>query len=68
LFIYLNSTAPSTYIVAVAVVATLSRFSHAAGMLLAADVNERHTLRFYGALGTYLTLFALGGTLLRSAL
>lgn len=68
LFIYLNSTTPSTYAVAVVVVATLSRFFHAAGMLLAASVNERHTLRFFGALGTYLTLFALGGTLLRSAL
>jgi hypothetical protein len=46
----------------------VSRFAHAAGMFLIASVTERHPLRFFGALGTYICLFALGGALLARAL
>jgi uncharacterized membrane protein YecN with MAPEG domain len=69
LLLYANSTQPSPnmYLVGVAVLATASRFSHAAGMLLTASVAERHPLRFYGAIGTYIGLFALGGALLVQA-
>lgn len=37
---------------------------NAAGMLLIPTVKHRHPLRYVGALGTYLCLFALGGALL----
>ena len=66
LFLYANSTqpGPSVYMLCIAVLATVSRFAHAAGMFRIASVTERHPLRFYGALGTYICLFALGGALL----
>ena len=66
LFLYANSTQPSpnVYFLSIAVLATVSRFAHAAGMLRISSVTERHPLRFYGALGTYICLFALGGALL----
>lgn len=67
LFLYMNSAqpSPSVYLISVATLATVSRFAHAAGMLRTA---ERHPLRFYGAIGTYIGLFALGGALLIRAL
>jgi len=66
LFLYANSTQPSpnVYFLSIAVLATVSRFAHAAGMFRIASVAERHPLRFYSALGTYICLFALGGALL----
>ena len=64
LFLYFNSMEPSVYVAGIAVLATVSRAAHAAGMFLIPSVTERHPLRFYGALGTYICLFALGGTLL----
>ena len=66
LFLYINSTqpSPSVYLVGISLLATVSRFAHAAGMFRIASVAERHPLRFYGALGTYICLFALGGALL----
>ena len=69
MFLYLNSTQPSpgAFLVGIAVLATVSRFVHAAGMFRIAAVTERHPLRFYGALGTYICLFALGGALLLRA-
>ena len=69
LFLYANSTQSnqSVYLTGVAVLATLSRFAHAAGMFRIASVTERHPLRFYGALGTYICLFALGAALLLRA-
>jgi uncharacterized membrane protein YecN with MAPEG domain len=63
LFLYLNLIQAGTVFVVIAVIATLSRIIHAAGMFLIANVTERHPLRFFGALGTYLCLFALGGAL-----
>ena len=68
LFLYLNSASSSTYIVIVAVVATFSRILHAAGMFRIASVTERHPLRYYGALGTYICLFLLGFALFQRAL
>ena len=66
LFLYANSTQPSpnVYFLGIAVLATVSRFAHAAGMFRISSVTERHPLRFYGALGTYICLFGLGGALL----
>jgi uncharacterized membrane protein YecN with MAPEG domain len=70
LFLYLNSVqpGPSLYVIGIAMLATASRFAHAAGMLLTASVAERHPLRFFGALATYICLFGLGGVLLLRAL
>jgi hypothetical protein len=61
--LYLNSVAPSPFVVGLAVAVVVCRLMHAAGMFLIPTVNERHPLRFIGALGTYLCLFALGGAL-----
>jgi uncharacterized membrane protein YecN with MAPEG domain len=41
------------------VAATLSRYLHAAGMLLSPTLDRPQPLRFVGALGTYLTGLAL---------
>jgi uncharacterized protein len=68
LLLYMNSTQASPYLAAVAVLATVSRFLHAAGMLRIASVAQRHPFLFYGALGTYACLFALGGALLVRAI
>ncbi len=69
MFLYLNAAQPSpgVYLVGLAVLATVSRFAHAAGMLVTASVAEGHPLRFWGAIGTYFGLFALGLTLLLRA-
>ncbi|MBC7995882.1 MAG: MAPEG family protein [Rhizobacter sp.] len=68
LLLYLNAAAPGTWLAALAVLATLSRVVHAAAMLIATTLDQRHRLRFIGALGTYLALFGLGGVLLHHAL
>jgi uncharacterized membrane protein YecN with MAPEG domain len=68
LFLYMSTSPASLWVVAVAVIATVSRFLHAAGMFLAPGTGKPHPLRFLGALGTYATLFALGGVLVRSAM
>ncbi len=46
---------PSTWMVGTFVVATASRYAHAAGMILCRTLDEAHALRFAGALGTYVT-------------
>jgi uncharacterized membrane protein YecN with MAPEG domain len=61
--LYLNSVAPSPFVVGLAVAVVVCRLMHAAGMFLIPTVNEPHPLRFIGALGTYFCLFALGGAL-----
>lgn len=63
LFLYFQLTQAGVMFAVIAIVATLSRIIHAAGMFRIANVSERHPLRFFGALGTYLCLFALGGAL-----
>ncbi len=64
LFTYLHVVQAGAFLAGIAVLATLSRGIHAVGMLRTATGRERNQLRFYGALGTYLCLFALGGALL----
>ena len=61
--LYLNSVAPGRFVVGLAVAVVVCRLMHAAGMFFTPSVNERHPLRFIGALGTYFCLFALGGAL-----
>jgi len=68
LLLYLNSAAPGGLITVVALVATFSRILHAVAMLVAMSVDKRRRLRFIGALGTYASLLALGGALVRHAL
>ncbi len=68
LFLYLHSIQAGPLLAIVAVVATLSRILHAAGMFRVASITERHPLRFYGALGTYICLSAFGGALVLRAL
>jgi len=63
LFLFFRS-ATSLWLMGIAVAATISRFSHAAGMLLVPDVTKRHPLRFAGALVTYLCLLGFGIALL----
>lgn len=43
----------------VAMLAVLSRYLHAAGMIMSASLDKPQPLRFAGALGTYLTGLAL---------
>lgn len=66
--LYLNMGNPSSYIGVIAITALASRAMHAAGMFLIPTVNERHPLRFVGALGTYFCLFALGIALFQHGL
>ena len=62
--LYLDIASPSLFITGLAVAVLVCRVFHAAGTLLVPSVDERHPLKFTGALGTYLCLFALGGALL----
>lgn len=48
--------------------AAVSRYSHAAGMLLSSDLNQPHPLRFVGSLGTYVTGAILSAMLILLAL
>ena len=62
--LYLNTTSPSIFVTGLAVAVLVTRLFHAAGTLLVPSVNERHPLKFVGALGTYFCLFGLGGAML----
>ena len=62
--LYLDIASPGPFVGGVAMAVLVCRLSHAAGTLLPASVDERHPLKFVGALGTYVSLFALGGALL----
>ena len=64
LFTYLHVVQAGAFLAGIAVLATVSRVIHAVGMLRTSSGRERNQLRFYGALGTYLCLFVLGGALL----
>ena len=68
LFLYFHSVQAGALLAGFAVVATLSRVLHAAGMFLIPSIAQRHPLRFLGALGTYVCLFVFGGALLSRAL
>lgn len=61
--LYLQSVAASPFVSGLAVATLACRLAHAAGMLLAPTVDDRHLLKFAGALGTYVCLFAMGGAL-----
>ena len=66
-FLFLGTRGSNGIVAAIAVLATVSRFAHAAGMFRIADVNQRHPLRYWGALGTYVCIFALAVVLLLHA-
>lgn len=68
LLLYLNQAAPSQLVSVIAVIAALSRALHAAAMLFVPEIHLREKLRFVGALGTYVSLFALGCVLVGQAL
>jgi len=59
LILYVGSRGPSTWMVWTFVVATVARYLHAAGMVVGPRLDQPHTLRFIGAVGTYLAGFAL---------
>jgi uncharacterized protein len=67
LLLYLNSGTPGVAVLAVAVLVTVSRFAHAVGMLRAPSVNHRNPGRYWGSVGTYTGLFALGVLVLMRA-
>jgi uncharacterized membrane protein YecN with MAPEG domain len=50
---------PATWMVWTFVAATVSRYLHAAGMIMCPTLDAPHPLRFVGALGTYVTGLAL---------
>ena len=62
--LYLNTASPSIFVTGLAVAVLVTRLFHAAGTLLVPSINDRHPLKFVGALGTYVCLFGLGGALL----
>ena len=62
--LYLHTVSPSIFLTGLAVAVLVCRLFHAAGTFLISSVNERHPLKFVGALGTYFCLFAMGGALL----
>lgn len=68
LLLYLNHAAPGTFLSIVAVLAVVSRIFHVIAMLFISSIHQRQRLRFAGALGTYVSLFALGIAVLRQAL
>jgi uncharacterized membrane protein YecN with MAPEG domain len=68
LLLYLNQAAPNQLVSVIAVIAALSRALHAAAMLFVPEIHLREKLRFVGALGTYVSLFALGCVLVGLAL
>ena len=66
-FLFLGISGSSPALAIVAVLATVSRLAHAAGMFRIANVSERHPLRYYGAIGTYVCLFAIAVAVLLRA-
>ena len=66
-FLFLGISGSSPALAVVAVLATVSRLAHAAGMFRIANVSERHPLRYYGAIGTYVCLFAVAVAVLLRA-
>lgn len=53
-----------SWMIPVAILATLSRLIHAAGMLRVEKTGQRHPFRLWGALGTYVALLLFGVGLL----
>lgn len=68
-FLYFSLTAPGGWIAWVAVIVTVARVCHAAGMLMTSSFSgPPHPLRGIGALGTYVGGLLLGVALLMRAL
>ncbi len=66
LIFLVGSTSPPTWALGCMGIATASRYSIAAGLILSPTLAQPHPLRFVGALGTYLAGFALCAALLLS--
>ena len=66
LFFLVGSRSPATWALWCMGIATASRYLIAAGLILSPTLEKPHPLRFIGALGTYLTGFALCAALLLS--
>ena len=64
----LGANDPGVWTLSVMVLAVLSRYVHALGMLIGPTLGQPYPLRFVGALGTYLFGFILIGLLARVAL
>lgn len=60
IFMYFSFSQASWLVHSVVVLATISRVFHAIGMLRIESISQRHPLRFFGALGTYLSIFMFG--------
>jgi uncharacterized protein len=54
LILLLGARDPSTWVLWMMWVVTVSRYLHAAGMIVSPTLDKPHPLRFVGALGTYL--------------
>ena len=55
LILLLGARQPAAWVTWTFVAATVSRYSHAAGMIMSPTLNSPQPLRFIGALGTYVT-------------
>jgi uncharacterized membrane protein YecN with MAPEG domain len=66
LIFLVGSRSPSTWALWSMGIATASRYSIAAGLILSPSLERPHPLRFAGAMGTYLSGFALCAALLLS--
>lgn len=59
LILLVGARQPGTWMVWTFIAATVSRYLHAAGMLLSPSLDRPQPLRFVGALGTYVCGLAL---------
>lgn len=65
LMLTIGARQPAAWMVWTFVLATVARYVHAAGMILAPSLDAVYPLRFAGALGTYLSGLALVWALVR---
>ncbi len=68
ILLYFGVAGAAGWVLAVAVIVTVSRVLHVVGMLTSRTLNARNPWRMVGALGTYLGGLALGVALLLQAL
>lgn len=68
LFYLVGLSAPPVWVLTLVVLATLSRFLAAAGLILSPTLAQPHPMRATGALGTYVCGLALAAVLLWQAL
>jgi hypothetical protein len=67
LMLFLGTRSPATWVLWTMGIATASRYLLAVGLVLGPTLDKPHPLRFVGALGTYLSGFALCAATLLSA-